>query len=48
MCLAAVGLLSLAGWVKAGVLGATLPLAEKSQAIVVADLFGDLLQQLEN
>lgn len=48
MCLAAIGSLSLAGWVQAEAPGATLPLAEKSQAIVVADLFGDLRQQLEN
>lgn len=47
-CLAAVVLLSMAGWAQAEGHDATLPLAPKSQAIVVADLFGDLRQQLEN
>ena len=46
MLLIAIGLLSQAALVQAEV--PVFPIAEKSQAIVVADLFGDLRQQLEN
>jgi len=46
MLLIVIGLSSQAGLVQAEV--PVSPVAEKSQAIVVADLFGDLRQQLEN
>lgn len=46
MLLIAIGLSSQAALVQAEV--PVSPVAEKSQAIVVADLFGDLRQQLEN
>lgn len=48
MWLLVVGLSSLAGLVQAEVPANSFPVAGKVQAIVVADLFGDLKQQLSN